>query len=208
MELKSKQYEKFVAFMDNLSQNKQDLITKLANCQDKLELFKREKQVLETLIPVGRAREEGIRKAQAKNPKDTLLIAEVQRLTENNSQSENKLALVTLAIEESEKEYTELLPQNSKLNPSPLADAAVKEMDSEIQRLYAAFCDSINAAVAAREVYLKTIGEVNQIASIGKHAIEAGQKAQSYGTLKLTPFGNFSTSAKQFLVSEGDVQKA
>jgi uncharacterized protein YhdP len=202
-------YENFVKFMDNLEVNQKDLVSKLADAEGKVSLFSRELDSAKAMSNAVDGKLKDLGDKLEKNPLDIQLKEEYNIWVIRKSEYHGRADALSEALKVAQKDYAQLIKENSNLDPTPLAEAAVIEMRDEIKRLYSDFCAAINDAQAARKVYLSALNKVNQIKSQGRNTVEAAQKAQSYAKKEsLGHVVEFSTLAKPFLISESDISRA
>jgi hypothetical protein len=203
-------YEAFVQFMDNLQQNKADLIAKLANSQDKVSLFSIELENAKVMSSACDGNISELHDNRKESPTDIGLAAEEAIWITRKKEYGDRVDITGAALVAAQKEYDALILKNKDLDYTSYAEEAVLEMNVEVKRLYAELCDKLTAASAARKVYLGAIAELNKVRNAGRNTVECGQKAASYAKVNKieNSMEHFSFNARQFLVSEGDVLKA
>lgn len=203
-------YQEFVNFMNDLENNKKDLTAKLADAQDKIELFGRELNSAKSMILAVDNKLEQLKDNLKEYPTDVGLSAEFGIWTVRKSDYAGRADTLKEALKEAKRVYEGLLLKHKDLDYGPLAEAATLEMNKLIKDLYSQLCDKVISTVKAKETYLEALSELNRLRNAGKNAVEAGIKSQSYA--KINKIENsaehFNVLLKQFAVSETDVIKA
>jgi hypothetical protein len=204
-----KKYNDFVNFMDDLEKNSTQLVKKLADAEKQVNIFKMEMDSANAMADASDGKLASIAKKLEDNPLDIQTKEQHNIWLIHKSDFHARAESLAEALEVAQKEYAQLVKENSNLDPTSRAESAVIEMKGLIDKQYKDFCNAINDAVAARAVYLASISKVNQIKNAGRHLVEAGVKAQSYSKKEKLGHGvTFETSPKPFLVSEADISKA
>lgn len=203
-------YEKFVNFMNYLEVNKKDLTAKLADAQDKIELFTTELNSAKSMVTAVDSKLEELTNKLKDAPTDIGLSAEFGVWSMRKSDFGARVDTLKVALSNAKKVFDELVLKHKDLDYVPLAELATIEMNDEAKRLYKLLCDKTISTIEARKTYLEAITELNQIRNQGKNCVEAGIKAQSYA--KINKIENsaehFRVNTKQLIVSETDAAKA
>ena len=202
-------YQEFEQFILELQNNKSNILAKLSQAENKVELFRSEMTSAQAMLPVAMNQEAELR---AKFEADSLnigLAAEFAIWSDRSKSYRDRIATCSVAMEAAQRDLSELEAKYADLDPTPYAVEAALEMKGEIDRLYGVFCVEINMALDKRKSYLEAIKKVYQLQGIGRNATEAGQRAQTYSGKNILGHSiAFSTGVKQFFISESDVRKA
>ncbi len=202
-------YQAFEQFINNLEKNQSEVLAKLALAENLVATFQRDLTSAKSTLPMCDNKVAELSKQLEGNSLSVTLSAEYGHWTIMAKEHADRVERLTVALEAAKKELAELQEEHAALDPTSLAIEAAEEMKGEIDQMYKEFCATINEAIAARKTYLEAISKVYQVRNKGRHAVEAGQKAQSYAKKNiLGQVINFDTGIKQFVISENDVLKA
>jgi hypothetical protein len=204
-----KNYQKFVAFKEDLEKNQSQLIAKLADAQKLVNTFELEMGSAQAMADASDQKLATIAEKLKENPTDNMLKAQHNVWLIHKSDNHARAESLADALEEAKKEYAQLVKENAALDVAPYADDATVEMKDLIGKQYKIACDDINAALEARVVYIEALHKVNQSLSKGKNLVEAGKKCASYAKKNnLGQLPLFETAPKPFLVTETDISRA